>query len=92
MKHDKNDSDYFVMDTMTNLAQQASIKALLELCVILADRAGLQEVEGLPLLDWFHKRKVENVENLMISMEDKNPALAAKLQRALDDFKKETGI
>ena len=82
------DSKLFLNHTSTVMAQQAAINALLELCMILAGRAGLQQIEGLSLLDWFQKQKLEHMENMMIRIEDLDPALAAKLQLAIDELKK----
>lgn len=88
MATDKNDSKAFVMGTLTTMTHQASVDTLLEFCLILATHLKIQEIDGMSPVDWFRKRKVEKMENIMIKLEDKDPAVAAKLQRAIDEAKK----
>jgi hypothetical protein len=91
MPPDKNDSESFVIDAITAIIQQASTDTLLEFCTILAAHLKIQEIEGMSPVDWFRKRKLENMEKVMFKIEDKDPALAAKLQRTIDEAKKRMG-
>jgi len=88
MATDKNDSETFVKDILATMAHRASVDTLLEFCLILAKHLNIQEIEGMPPVDWFQKRKLEKMENVMIKLEDKDPALAARFQRAIDEARK----
>lgn len=65
------------------LAQQAqemaSFDALLDLVEQLAVQAGVPELEGLPLRQWWADRKTRNLKKMLLEFEDKNPMVAAHL-------------
>jgi hypothetical protein len=73
------------------LIQQASFEGILELCKKIAAQAGITEIDGLPVYSWFQKMKLEKLDELLIGLEDCDPALAAKFQAKIDEIKRRTG-
>ncbi|HRH94849.1 MAG TPA: hypothetical protein PLB55_02890 [Prosthecobacter sp.] len=63
----------------------ADFDALMDLVLVLAERAGVTELDDVPLRDWWRRRSRERLEMLLLEFEDKNPAVAAHLQKLLDD-------
>ena len=74
-----------------SLVQQAQIDVLLSLCRSLGERIGVTEIDRLPLVDWFQREKLAQVETMLIQFEDKNPGVAACLQGIVDESQRRIG-
>jgi hypothetical protein len=74
-----------------SLVLQAQVEVLLSMCTLLARRLEINELDGLSLDDWFHREKQKQIDALLISVEDGNPAVAAILQTIVDESRKRMG-
>lgn len=52
-----------------------------------AAAAGLTQLDGLPLNKWIDKRRIEELEKMLIKVEDSAPDLAALIQQQIDAWK-----
>jgi len=90
MKQKKPDPDYSgdLIDTLmvSMIVQDAAMESLLELCstVILK---GDQNARAA-FMELFQRKKLMKLEEMLIGLEDKSPAYAAKLQAIIDESKK----
>jgi len=73
---------------VSSMVQQAETEVLLDLCLRLAERLGIREIDGLPLVDWFQREKVARMDGMLIDLEDTSPAIAAQFQTIIDACKK----
>ena len=73
------------------VAQQAQIELLLAIVEELGKKCGVTTIGGLPLRDWFQKKKLEDVGETLLKLEDKDPGLAAALQEIIDESKRRLG-
>jgi hypothetical protein len=80
-----------VEKTIINLVQQASIETIFDFCLIVSKHLNLKEIDGIPVDKWLSDRKFERMESVLIQLEDLDPALAAKFQKAVDESRKRTG-
>jgi len=87
-----DNNDYIDTMMVSSMVQQAETEVLLSMCEMLARRLGIDKIDGLTLTDWFQREKVSRMDVMLIELEDKNPALAAKFQKIVDDCKKRLGI
>jgi hypothetical protein len=78
-----------VLQAQLLLVQQAHARlaALAELVEVLAERAGVTEVGGVPPGEWLARRTGEWQEAFLRSGEDVAPRQAARLLRLLDDVR-----
>ena len=76
---------------VTSMVQGAETEVLLGLCQLFARRLGIQEIDGLPLVDWFQREKVARMDSMLIGLEDKDPGIAAQFQSVIDDCKRRLG-
>lgn len=74
-----------------NIAQQAQIDLLFALVEEVGKKGGVTHVEGVPLRDWFQKKKLEELDRMLIATEDKDPATAAALQQIIDESRSRLG-
>ena len=86
-----SDNKNIVEKTIVNLAQQASIETIFDFCLIVSKHLNLKEIEGIPVEKWLLDRRLERMESVLIQLEDLDPALAAKFQKAVDESRKRTG-
>ena len=66
-------------DTAANLG---AIEAISRAC-------GLQAIDGLTVLQWHAKQRLVELEKALISLEDLDTALAAQIQRHIDQARKD---
>ena len=70
--------------TATVAMVHSDIKALVSLCAELGRQAGIEELNGLPIIEWFMKERTAELSNTLIEIENTSPALAAALQQLID--------
>ena len=71
--------------TASVLISQVQAELLLALIEEVAKRTGLTQIDGLPLRDWFQKKKIEQLQRALIAIEDASPAAAAHLEKQIDE-------
>jgi hypothetical protein len=71
--------------------QMAQVQALLALIEVAFQKLGLDEIDGLSVSQWHQQRLKQEVENVLIGMENFDPAGAALIQQHLDEIKKKLG-
>jgi hypothetical protein len=74
-----------------SLTQQAQIEILLTLVEEIGRKNGVSEIDGLSIREWFQKTKLAAVDRMLIEEEDKNPAVAAFLQKIMDESDRRLG-
>jgi hypothetical protein len=60
------------------------IRSVQEVARVLAERAGINVIEGMSLDDWVAKRTREHVKNSAFCLEDLSPEGAARIQALLN--------
>jgi hypothetical protein len=68
----------------TDFIRRAQFDVLFSLVEALWDRAGVAQLEGMPMRAWFQREKREQLERMLIECEDLNPGVAAFVQREID--------
>ncbi len=93
-KHEMSDDfkDTFVSISLSLLIANAERDVLLKSIELVARAAHMETIEGISFPDWFSQQRVLALEDELVSIEDKNPALAAMLQDHLDKLKRKGGI
>ena len=74
-----------------SICSTVQIEALLYLCRVLGERVGFKEVDGLPILEWFQRNKLAQVQKELLRLENASPAFAARLQAIFDATLKRLG-
>jgi len=69
----------------------ARVETALQALQAVLRELGHQTLEGVPISEWFARKEVESLENLLIRMEDKNPGVAAQVQQHLDMLRRKYG-
>ena len=72
------------LDMVSRILSETRQRVLEDLILLIADKAGVEQIEGLSLRDFLHQRHCALIEKMMISLGDKNPAVAAILQEHID--------
>lgn len=49
---------------------------------------GLEKIQGLSIGEWTNRRRVEELQTVLIAVEDQNPAFAAQLSQLIETLKK----
>jgi hypothetical protein len=70
------------MPKAENMALLAAIEAV-------ARGSHVALIDGLPLLEWYKKHRLIELDKVLISLEDADPSLAAALQAKIDQARKE---
>lgn len=83
--------DTFTSVALLALIAKADREALLAAIEQVGRKAGVETIEALSIHDWFSQQRVLALEDELVSLEDKNPALAAMLQDHLDKLKRKGG-
>jgi len=86
------DDIHHILDRLLakQIMHSACIDVLLHLIEELSQHAGVATFDGLPLREYFQKAKNEQLENILIGFEDRGSAVAAFVQNAVDEYRKET--
>jgi len=69
---------------------RADLLATLGAIEAVSRAAGLKLVDGLPLLKWHAQQRAVELEKVLISLEDIDPAFAAQIQAHVDLAKKDS--
>ncbi|HYF37542.1 MAG TPA: hypothetical protein VD994_19730 [Prosthecobacter sp.] len=87
-----------LMDAFTGrkVVDMACFDALLDALEKVAEAAGVAELEGQTVRDWWNDRRRFRLEQMLLEFEQNDPATAAYIQRLLDQhghdpFSEETG-
>ena len=67
----------------TSILLCADMESLLRLVVRVAEQAGVSEVSGLPLIDWFNAQRHVHVDRFVRSIRREFPAYADDVEREL---------
>jgi|SRR5262249_12815212 len=70
--------------TATVAMVHSDIKALVSLCAEIGKQAGIEELNGLPIIEWFVKERTAELSKTLVEIENASPALAAALQQLID--------
>jgi hypothetical protein len=57
----------------------------------LSAKAGFSEIEGVPPLDWLRQQEAIQLQKALIQLEDRNPTVAAHMQRIFDENARRNG-
>lgn len=68
----------------TNILLCADMESLVRLVVRVAEQAGVSEISGLPLLNWFNAQRHVQVDRFVRSLRREFPAYANDVERELD--------
>ena len=71
--------------TVGLMIRTGSIDALYGIVKLLAARAGLATLDGLPVKEWYRKTKTDRVERFLLEVEEISPGYAARLQVIWDE-------
>ena len=82
--------DYVSGNDFTAIAARLNSNhvALLGVTLAIAKHIGLNELDGLPIQNWYEKQRLAELEKFLIEVEDADPALAAALQQQIDIWRK----
>lgn len=75
-----NEEEKFLMDHLSKTFEMAQHDALVELVSKVAAAAGIDQVEGFSIPDYYSKRKWEISEDLVKDYADTNIAMASKVE------------
>lgn len=75
----------------TAAAQGARIEVLQSVIWLLLERSGDEKINGVRFDKWFEAEYRKRLQDCLISIENKTPAVAAKLQTLLDESDHRTG-
>lgn len=71
--------------------QKAELRVMRILLGRLLQQSGITEIESRPIDQWLSDQHWVELEKILISYEDKNPSLAARLQALIDEAKRRSG-
>ena len=74
------------------LLVKTDLDTLLLLCQELAQRAGVEAIEGLSVVEWYCRERLRRLDELLFALEDDNPAEAAILQERIDAIRRDAGM
>jgi hypothetical protein len=77
--------------TASSLAHQASLEALADFSIKMAEQLNIKEMDGIPLDGWIQKRKEEKIESILTAIENTSPDAAATLRRMLGEKRNRGG-
>ena len=66
--------------------QEAQTRALYALLKAALNELGLRKLDGVPISEWVDRRQTEELAEIMIRLEDHNPAAGALVQQWVDNL------
>jgi hypothetical protein len=82
-----NDEE-FVYETLGDIFKVASLDALLATVEAVAAQAGVSEIKGLSVRDFFEETKTQRAEELVADFADTNHTLASQMKSAWDKLER----
>jgi hypothetical protein len=83
------DNEKLVWEQLTSILLVASEQALIDTIEAIATNAGVSQIEGFPVREFFERRKREKGEQLVSDLADANPTLASEVKAAMDKLDRE---
>jgi hypothetical protein len=81
LQPDKAD-ETFVWEQLNNFFEKAHNDASFEILAAIATHVGIGQLNGLPIDEFFERRKREIAQNLVADFADTFPAIASQIKRA----------
>lgn len=79
----------FILQSLQGIFQVADSQATLKTIEELAAALGVSQIHGMPIVEYFHRKKSEMAEDLIRDFSDHNPAAATAIKAAWEDVKKD---
>lgn len=88
MSEDDNNIKYLAAEHLARKLTAAASHANLQTCLAIAKEASVTHLEGIPVIVFYEKERCQEVERLLASGSDHNPALISTMKQLWDAMQK----